>query len=129
MSATSIAELANSYLDQLALAGRSERTVDHYRRGLDDFMAYAEAHSTPPDAAATKITRGLITGYQLHLAERRHVRVLLPLPRGRDAWDRRRQVDPPAMDSASRGRYDRNDRSHGGGITDCLPTYIYRQMR
>lgn len=71
MSEITISELISSYLDQLALGGRSDRTVDHYRRALDDFAEYGERHATPDTASATKITRGLITGYQLHLAERR----------------------------------------------------------
>jgi len=64
-------ELVSSYLDQLGLAGRSARTLDHYRRCLDDFVAYAERHTVERSAPATKITRGLITGYQLAVAERR----------------------------------------------------------
>lgn len=71
MSEPTVSELVASFLDQLALAGRSERTVDHYRRSLDDFMAYGERHAAPPRAAPSKITRGLITGYQLSVAERR----------------------------------------------------------
>lgn len=70
MSEPTVGELATSYLDQLALAGRSGRTLDHYRRALADFMSYAERHTVPADAVATKITRGLITGYQLAVAER-----------------------------------------------------------
>lgn len=71
MSEVTIAELVGSYLDQLALAGRSERTLDHYRRCLGDFMSFGERHATPREASATKITRGLITAYQLSVAERR----------------------------------------------------------
>jgi integrase/recombinase XerD len=70
VSELSIADLTTSYLDQLALAGRSARTVDHYRRALDDLIEYAGQHATPSTSPATKITRGLVTGYQLHLAER-----------------------------------------------------------
>lgn len=71
MSGPAVGELIASYLDQLALAGRSGRTVEHYRRSLDDFLAYAERHTVERDSPATKITRGLITGYQLAVAERR----------------------------------------------------------
>jgi site-specific recombinase XerC len=71
VSEVTIAELVGSYLDQLALAGRSERTLDHYRRCLGDFMSFGERHATPREASATKITRGLITAYQLSVAERR----------------------------------------------------------
>lgn len=71
MSEPTVAELMGSYLDQLALAGRSGRTVEHYRRCLEDFASFAERHKVLPDAAASKITRGLITAYQLEIAERR----------------------------------------------------------
>lgn len=70
MSEPNIRELVTSYLDQLALAGRSARTLDHYRRCLGDFMEYGARHTVPPDAPATKITRGLLTGYQLAVADR-----------------------------------------------------------
>ncbi|MBU6422511.1 MAG: tyrosine-type recombinase/integrase [Chloroflexi bacterium] len=71
MSDATLSELTASYLDQLALAGRSPRTIDHYRRGLDEFAAFAARHGVTDDGPATKITQGLITSYQLHLAERR----------------------------------------------------------
>lgn len=71
MSEPTVEELVASYLDQIALAGRSDRTLDHYRRCLDDFMAFSERHTIPPSASATKISRGLITGYQLAVAGRR----------------------------------------------------------
>ncbi len=71
MSEPTITELVRSYLDQLSLAGRSDRTLDHYRRAADDFIGFAERHSVPSDAPATKITQGLLTSYQLHVAERR----------------------------------------------------------
>lgn len=71
MSGEPLGEVVASYLDQLALAGRSERTVDHYRRCLNDFTSFCERHGVPLDADAGRITRGLITAYQLEVAQRR----------------------------------------------------------
>jgi integrase/recombinase XerD len=65
-----ITELVTSYLDQVALAGRSLRTVDHYRRSLNDFMAFSADRGVAADADVTSITRGHITAYQLWVAGR-----------------------------------------------------------
>jgi integrase/recombinase XerD len=70
VSEPTVGELMASFLDQLALAGRSARTVEHYQRALDDFSEFVQGHGVPHDAPATKITRGLITAYQLDVAER-----------------------------------------------------------
>lgn len=66
-----ISALVTSYLDQVALAGRSLRTVDHYRRSLDDFLTFSDGRGIPPGSDATSITRAHITAYQLWVAQRR----------------------------------------------------------
>ncbi len=70
MTDLTVGELRSSYLDQLSLAGRSARTVEHYRRSLAEFASFAERHGLPDDAPAMRLTRGLLTSYQLHVAER-----------------------------------------------------------
>lgn len=70
MTDLTVGELRSSYLDQLSLAGRSARTVDHYRRSLAEFASFAERHGLPDDSPAIRLTRGLLTSYQLHVAER-----------------------------------------------------------
>ena len=63
-------QLVDDYFRKLSLAGRSDRTIGHYHDYLNDFIAFAARHGVTETTAATKITRELITSYQLHLAER-----------------------------------------------------------
>lgn len=60
----------DDFFRKLSLAGRSERTLGHYRDYLDDFLRYAAANGVPGSAPATRLTRELVTDYQLHLAAR-----------------------------------------------------------
>jgi site-specific recombinase XerD len=71
VSEQTLGAVVTSFLDQVALAGRSDRTVDHYRRCLKDFTSFCKRHALPLDADADRITRGLITAYQLEVAQRR----------------------------------------------------------
>jgi integrase/recombinase XerD len=64
--------LTDDYFRHLALAGRSERTLRNYRQYLDDFVDFAGSHGVPRDATATRVSRQLITDYQVALS-RRHV--------------------------------------------------------
>jgi len=63
-------QLTEDYFRKLSLAGRSDRTIGHYHDYLNDFIAFAARHGVTETTAATKITRELITSYQLDLAER-----------------------------------------------------------
>lgn len=63
-------QLVDDFFRKLSLAGRSDRTIRHYHDYLNDFMGFAARHGVTETTAATKITRELITSYQLHLAER-----------------------------------------------------------
>jgi site-specific recombinase XerD len=63
-------QLVDDFFRKLSLQGRSPRTIGHYHDYLNDFMAFAARHGVTESSSATKITRELITTYQLHLAER-----------------------------------------------------------
>lgn len=70
-----LGQLADDFFRKLSLQGRSPRTIGHYHDYLNDFMAFVARHGVTQTSPATKITRELITTYQLYLAER---------PSGRD---------------------------------------------
>jgi len=63
--------LRDDFLKRLALAGRSERTTGHYGRALDDFLAFCERRGA---RESSDLDRGLISVYQLDLAERASAR-------------------------------------------------------
>lgn len=63
-------QLVDDLFRKLSLQGRSPRTIGHYHDYLNDFLAFAARHGVTETSSATKITRELITAYQLHLAER-----------------------------------------------------------
>ncbi len=65
-----LARLADDYFRLLALAGRSDQTRLHYRQYIADFLAFLDRHGLPGNAPATKLTRELVTAYQVDLAER-----------------------------------------------------------
>jgi site-specific recombinase XerD len=65
-----VRQLVDDFFRKLSLQGRSPRTIGHYHDYLNDFMAFAARHGVTETSSATKITRELITTYQLHLAER-----------------------------------------------------------
>lgn len=70
--ATTVAQLAEGYLQHLALAGRSERTLAHYRRALEDMLGFClERHGIGPDAPAERLTKEVIGAHQLDVARRR----------------------------------------------------------
>lgn len=72
MRTTSIDALVASYLEHVALAGRSERTLEHYGRCVHDFLRFCRDRSDVIGHDSTeRITRELITAYQLDLARRR----------------------------------------------------------
>jgi site-specific recombinase XerD len=67
-------QLVDDFFRKLSLQGRSPRTIGHYHDYLNDFMAFVARHGVTETTAATKITRELITSYQLNLAERPNTR-------------------------------------------------------
>jgi len=69
---TSLAELATSYLEHVALAGRSERTLSHYTRAVDDLLRFCrERHDVERESDVSALTRDIVRAYQLDLARRR----------------------------------------------------------
>lgn len=68
---STLADVAESYLQHLTLAARSERTLGGYRAYVADFLAFLEARGLPSASPATRLRRDLVTAYQLALARRR----------------------------------------------------------
>jgi len=67
-----LGELVDDYFRHLALAGRADRTLGNYRQYIDDFGAFAASHGVPADARAERLSRDLITNYQVALSRRRN---------------------------------------------------------
>jgi integrase/recombinase XerD len=65
-----LGQLADDLFRKLSLQGRSPRTIGHYHDYVNDFMAFATRHGVSQTTSATRVTRELITAYQLDLAER-----------------------------------------------------------
>ncbi len=65
-----LGQARDHYLQHLALAGRSPKTLAHYAAYLADFVAFGERHGCGPNAPADRLTRDVITAYQLDLAGR-----------------------------------------------------------
>lgn len=65
-----LGQLVHDYFRKLTLAGRSDRTIAHYRDYIEDFCAFVAEHGVTRDAGATKLSRELIQRYQVYLAER-----------------------------------------------------------
>jgi len=66
----SLEALIDAYFQHLELAGRAAKTVAHYRDYVADFARFAEARGVTPDSPVSKLTRKLVTDYQLDLAKR-----------------------------------------------------------
>jgi site-specific recombinase XerC len=66
-----VRELVEDYFRHLALAGRSERTLRNYRQYLEDFIVFARGRGVAQDASANRVSRDLITDYQVSLSRRR----------------------------------------------------------
>lgn len=69
-----LGELADDYFRKLTLAGRSDRTIAHYRDYINEFLSFARDHGITSGTRATKVDRDLIQRYQVHLAERASAR-------------------------------------------------------
>ena len=58
-----VAGLVADYLQYLALAGRSGRTIGNYRQYLANFTGFADRNGAPASGSANNITRDLIAAY------------------------------------------------------------------
>ena len=68
---TTLSALAASYLDHVALAGRSERTLEHYGRCVQNFLTFCKTQGLRDDSPTERLSREIVTAYQLEVARRR----------------------------------------------------------
>ncbi|MSQ37220.1 MAG: hypothetical protein EXR61_02760 [Chloroflexi bacterium] len=62
--------VVDDYFSHLTLAGRADKTIAHYHDYVDDFLRFATSHGVGAASAPRRITRELVTAYQLDLAGR-----------------------------------------------------------
>ena len=62
--------VVGDYFSHLTLAGRADKTIAHYHDYVDDFLRFATLHGVGTASPPGRITRELVTAYQLDLAGR-----------------------------------------------------------